>query len=1230
MRTPKLRLLSAFLALAMILTMLPVIPAPKAFAADIKKATDENGIEWTYTDNDDNTVTIVKCKGNYRLEDITVPSTLDQKTVTVFGPGYQGGYVSDACPFFGFNDLKSVTLPSTLKKISSRAFFACTLQTIHFDDIQNSQLAYVGDAAFNQAWFTSIELPDSLTEIGESVFMGCQNLSSVKLPSNLKSIGKRAFSMCGTKDDPSKGLTEIDIPDTVTSIGSYAFDQCYALKNVKLPNNAAFTTLSEHVFGNCCSLEGITIPNSVTEIGERAFEYCTKLSSIHVPSSVKTIGNSSFVSCTSLKNVTFDASSCLTEINNSAFSGCSSLKTIALPEGLKTINYNAFQNSALEGEFVLPSTLICIRAGAFDKIHLLTDVKFNNFKSAWDAIWNYNPSSVKNTEDNDAVLNAKYLCYIKFDLNGGKIDHNDSVDTQTVYTQEKLGGATCYGTNKDFVIPADPTKAGCRFTGWTVNGTKVDSIADYTPTNDAIVNDAITFEANYVTAYDVTFDANAEGDTVTNMPDKQTVAEKTAATEPTDAPVRTGYTFDGWYTAADDESGRKYTFETTADADKITKPTTLYAHWTLNTHDVTVKNDENDKNPETRENVEYGTTVTLDPPAERSGWKHTGWNLTVENGKDAPELTGPDSDGKYSFTMPDYDVTATAQWTPKGDLTADDFDFNATDPANVTVTPKSGKTGIGDVTIKYYDENDNELKDENGNPTAPTTPGEYTVKIDVAEGKDYKAAKDLTDKDWKFTIKRVPTADDFIYDKDTGKVTPKDDSGIGKDDYKQKFVDSKGKTVDEKDLDDNGVPKKPGDYTVKVDVTGNEKVDAKNDITGTNPEWKYTVKGYTVTFVNEMGKTEEEKKFTQNADFDGKVEEPKEPRVENYNFVGWYTEPEGGDKFDFTKKTVSGPTTLYAHWRIIKYTVTFDANAGNDKVTDMPEAQTVNAGSLAIKPKTDPQREGYTFDCWMDHSGTTGDKYEFSSPVTGDLELYAKWTKKNTVDPDKDNKKTPSADDFTYDPSTGKVTPKDDSGIGDGDYEQKFVDSDGNTVPKEDLDPDTGLPTKPGDYTVKVDVKGSDKVEKKDDITGTDPEWKYTVPEEPAGKDGAINPASVIVGAGVAVVGGAALGWQAYNLYAELAGYWMLPAGFAFPTTREMLALALWNDADQPAAVNNTKYSDLEEGSESQTAARWAVENELIKPLDDDDTAFGAALPVGPLEVYKAFKAEKAWQKANK
>jgi uncharacterized repeat protein (TIGR02543 family) len=67
------------------------------------------------------------------------------------------------------------------------------------------------------------------------------------------------------------------------------------------------------------------------------------------------------------------------------------------------------------------------------------------------------------------------------------------------------------------------------------------------------------------------------------------------------------------------------------------------------------------------------------------------------------------------------------------------------------------------------------------------------------------------------------------------------------------------------------------------------------------------------------------------------------------------------------------------------YSVTFESNGGSSV-----SSQTVNSGATATRP-SNPTRANYTFDSWYSNSSLTT-VYNFSSPVTSNITLYAKWT----------------------------------------------------------------------------------------------------------------------------------------------------------------------------------------------------------------------------------------------
>lgn len=206
---PRLRFISAVLALAMLLTLLPTT----AFAADdIKYNQKQDG--YTYGIN--------RTKGYSFIDDYTgteenvvIPKTLGEYPVKRL----------TTCSFQQAKNMVSVQIPASVTEIGEGAFSNLkSLKTVTF--APESQLETIGRTAFSDSGVTTIELPDSLKTIGYGAFMNCHGLKSMTIPSGVETIGESAFINC-------RYLETISIPASVTSIGKSVFDSCSNLQTIK-------------------------------------------------------------------------------------------------------------------------------------------------------------------------------------------------------------------------------------------------------------------------------------------------------------------------------------------------------------------------------------------------------------------------------------------------------------------------------------------------------------------------------------------------------------------------------------------------------------------------------------------------------------------------------------------------------------------------------------------------------------------------------------------------------------------------------------------------------------------------------------------------------------------------------------------------------------------------------------------------------------------------------------
>lgn len=242
---------------------------------------------------------------------------------------------SDA--FKNFSKLTTVVLPSTMLKISHRAFWGCvSLMNISIPD----SVVFIGQNAFlNCSSLQSIELPDG-AEMKDSVFSGCSSLTYVKLPSRLTRLENSTFWAC-------KALTNVQLPSTITEIGSNAFTLCTSLSSIQLP--AGLVEIGKSAFSYCQSLTSVTLPDSLKRLYSYAFDSCDSLRTVNVGSQLAVMGLNPFKSCSSLVNLNASANNYFNFVDSVIYS--KDMKTlICYPEGRMVDTYTIQQGVTTIGE----------------------------------------------------------------------------------------------------------------------------------------------------------------------------------------------------------------------------------------------------------------------------------------------------------------------------------------------------------------------------------------------------------------------------------------------------------------------------------------------------------------------------------------------------------------------------------------------------------------------------------------------------------------------------------------------------------------------------------------------------------------------------------------------------------------------------------------------------------------------------------------------------------------
>ena len=301
-------------------------------------------------------------------------------TVTNNGTTYPVTSI-DTLAFYYCSELTSIDFPNSITEIGQQAFGNCPgLTGIVVEsgnpryDSRNNCNAIIETASNTLiAGCKNTTIPNSVTAIGNFAFEGCTGLTSIEIPNSVTSIGWYAFYSC-------EGLTGIDIPNSVTDVGVGAFDWCTGLANIVVESgnprydsrnncNAIIETAFNELIVGC---KNTTIPNSVTAIGDYAFNGCHGLTSIDIPNSVTKIGEGTFDSCTGLTSINIGNS--VTTIGDWAFNKCSGLTSIDLPNSVIEIGECAFSYCSGLTSIVIPNSVTSIGNEAFKSCWGLSDV----------------------------------------------------------------------------------------------------------------------------------------------------------------------------------------------------------------------------------------------------------------------------------------------------------------------------------------------------------------------------------------------------------------------------------------------------------------------------------------------------------------------------------------------------------------------------------------------------------------------------------------------------------------------------------------------------------------------------------------------------------------------------------------------------------------------------------------------------------------------------------------
>lgn len=470
-------------------------------------------------------------------------------------------------------------------------------------EINGTPVTTIGNAAFRDSSVTSVTIPANVTEIGSNAFADCTNLTSVNYAGDWSNLTIQSGNPA-VQDAANAPLFDFEfiLNNTAVVVTNYKYNGAAA--DVTIPSRyqgKPVTTIGHAAFFNS-AVTSVTIPDSVTSISDEAFINCPKLTNISIPNSVTYIGFSAFSSCTSLKSITLPSS--LSFISGALFLGCSQLTTIHIPVSVTSIGNNAFADC--------PS---------------LMTVTYPGSKTQWDDITKGRNSDVLENHLICAMLEATFTA------------DGESISTQTI----DRGGK--------FTEPAAPSKESHTFAGWYNGDEKFDFDADTTNAPNVLELVAKWEKSKYTVKF-----VSDHG----SFKDQTIEHGKPIDTDKLTIPTVEGYTFDGWY--ADDTRTKEFDFST-----PITSNTTVYAKWEKNAPNTYALNvsgafvyvdgvDVTASAGDTSLLLEKDASVRLvaDPDRMPSGMVFDRWTILngALNADDAEKFETDRTLEEFAFTMP--------------------------------------------------------------------------------------------------------------------------------------------------------------------------------------------------------------------------------------------------------------------------------------------------------------------------------------------------------------------------------------------------------------------------------------------------------------------------------------------------------------------------------------------------------------------------------------------------
>lgn len=519
-----------------------------------------------------------------------------------------------------------------------------------------------------------------------------------------------------------------------------------------------------------------------------------------------------------------------------------------------------------------------------------------------------------------------------------------TIDSYTVTFNSQGGSFISSGTYSyggSVTDPGDPSRSGYTFRGWFTEQTGGSKVGfPYQPGGTGPITLHAQWSAN---TYTVTYSYNSATGGNSTLSDSFTTG---GATIVLPSPVRTGYTFAGWYSDSNfankiGDGGSSYSPSgTTLNLD-------AYAKWNANVYTVTyVYNGATSGNSALSDSFTTGGVAISLPTPVKTGYTFAGWyaesNFVNKLG---------DAGAAYAPTGSTTSLSAYAKWS----INSYKVTFNSQGGSAVlegsfvydgTVDEPASSVRTGYTFLGWFDASVGGTK-----VTFPYKPG-GTLDITLYAHWSINTYAVIFDSQGGSSV----TDGNFVYGQTVS--APSDPTKTG-----HTFL---------------------GWFIAK---TGGSKLTFPYSPGGAEPVTLYaqwSTNSYNVTFNSQLGTAIAASTFV----YGNTVADPGTSSRTGYTFRGWFTADSGGNALTFPYAPgVAQDVTLYAQWSANTYTVSFDSHGG----TSTASKTFIFDGNLSA-PATSPSRTGYQFAGWFaDASGGSALTFPYVPTQANDFTLHAQW-----------------------------------------------------------------------------------------------------------------------------------------------------------------------------------------------------------------------------------------------